>query len=80
MDVARELIAVARELGIPNVRAEVRYWNGAEEVEGPFAPENIARIAARGPSGSRPENFAQGGAVRGGIGSLSDMARGMFRA
>jgi hypothetical protein len=73
-------IAVARELGIPNVRAEVRYWNGAEEVEGPFAPNNVARIAARGPSGSRPEGFAQGGAIRGGIGSLSGVARGMFRA
>jgi hypothetical protein len=36
-----------------------------------------SRIAARGPE---PENFAQGGPVRGGIGSLSDMARGMFRA
>ena len=40
----------------------------------------VSRIAARGPSGSRPENFAQGGAIRGGIGSLSDMARGMYRA
>jgi hypothetical protein len=57
-----------------------RYKNGGEMVEGPFAPDNIARIAARGPSGSEPENFAQGGPVRGGIGSLSDMARGMFRA
>jgi predicted GNAT family acetyltransferase len=28
----------------------------------------------------RPENFAQGGPVRGGIGGLSDVARGMFRA
>jgi hypothetical protein len=72
--------AVASDLGIPNVRVEVRYKNGGEMVEGPFAPDNIARIAARGPSGSRPENFAQGGAIRGGIGSLSDMARGMFRA
>jgi hypothetical protein len=72
--------AVASDLGIPNVRVEVRYKNGGEMVEGPFAPDNIARIAARGPSGSEPENFAQGGPVRGGIGSLSDMARGMFRA
>ena len=72
--------AVASDLGIPNVRVEVRYKNGGEMVEGPFAPDNIARIAARGPSGSRPENFAQGGAIRGGIGGLSDVARGMFRA
>jgi hypothetical protein len=51
-------IAVARELGIPNVKAEVRYWNGGEMVDGPFAPGNVARIAARG-----PEGFAQGGPV-----------------
>jgi hypothetical protein len=37
----------------------------------------VSRIAARGPE---PENFAQGGPVRGGIGGLSDVARGMFRA
>jgi hypothetical protein len=77
-------IAVARELGIPNVKAEVRYWNGAEDVDGPFAPRNIARIAARG-----PEGFAQGGEVmmrsnmpeqlHRGIGSLSGVARGMYR-
>jgi hypothetical protein len=80
--------AVASDLGIPNVRVEVRYKNGGEMVEGPFAPENIARIAARGPSGSRPENFAQGGAVmmrsgmpeqiHQGLGSLSEVARRMF--
>jgi hypothetical protein len=69
--------AVASDLGIPNVRVEVRYKNGGEMVEGPFSPDNIARIAARGPE---PENFAQGGPVRGGIGGLSDVARGMFRA
>jgi hypothetical protein len=42
-------IAVARELGIPNVKAEVRYWNGAEDVDGPFAPENVSRIATGAP-------------------------------
>jgi hypothetical protein len=34
-------ISVARELGIPNVRAEVRYWNGGEDVDGPFAPNRV---------------------------------------
>jgi len=67
--------AVASDLGIPNVRVEVRYKNGGEMVDGPFAPQNIARIAARG-----PEGFAQGGPVMRGIGSLNEMARGMFRA
>lgn len=70
-------VAVASDVGVPNVRVEVVYKNGGEMVEGPFAPNNLARIAARGPA---PENFAQGGPVRGGIGGLSDVARGMFRA
>ncbi len=42
-------IAVARELGIPNVKAEVRYWNGGEDAEGPFAPQNVAQIATSAP-------------------------------
>jgi hypothetical protein len=76
--------AVASDLGIPNVRVEVRYKNGGEMVDGPFAPQNIARIAARG-----PEGFAQGGEVmmrsnmpeqlHRGIGSLNEVARGMYR-
>lgn len=76
--------AVASDLGIPNVRVEVRYWNGGEMVDGPFSPENISRIAARG-----PENFAKGGAVmmrsnipkqvEGGIGGLNQRARDMYR-
>ena len=48
----------------------------------------VSRSAARGPSGSEPENFAQGGAVmmrsgmpeqiHQGLGSLSEVARRMF--
>jgi hypothetical protein len=51
-------VAVANDVGVPNVRVEVVYKNGGEMVDGPFSPGNIARIAARG-----PEGFAQGGPV-----------------
>jgi hypothetical protein len=76
--------AVAGDLGIPNVRVEVRYWNGGEMVDGPFSPENISRIAARG-----PREFARGGEVMmrsdmssqlsGGIGGFAGDAKNMFR-
>ena len=68
-------VAVANDVGVPNVRVEVVYKNGGEMVDGPFSPGNIARIAARG-----PEGFADGGEVFRGIGSLASVARGMFRA
>jgi hypothetical protein len=58
-------IAVARELGIPNVKAEVRYWNGGEDVDGPFSPENVARIATPEPLPvAQPQEFNRGGLVR----------------
>lgn len=65
-------IAVARELGVPNVRAEVRYWNGAEQVDGPFSPDNVAQIAAPEPlPTAQPQEFNRGGLV------LSDATKGI---
>jgi hypothetical protein len=44
-------------------------------------PDRRAHVLIEDRTGApRPENFAQGGPVRGGIGGLSDVARGMFRA
>jgi len=48
--------AVASELGIPSVKVEVRYWNGAETVDGPYSPQNILKYANK-----EPKNFAEGG-------------------
>jgi len=48
--------AVASELGIPSVKVEVRYWNGAETVDGPYSPQNILKYASK-----EPKNFAEGG-------------------
>jgi hypothetical protein len=77
-------VAVASDVGVPSVRAEVHYFNGGEMVEGQFAPENVAGIATSKPI----ENYRDGGQVmmrsdmssqmEGGIGGLSDRARDMF--
>jgi hypothetical protein len=64
--------AVASDLGIPNVRVEVRYKNGGEMVEGPFAPNNVARIAARGPEQVTFQSSARGAAVRPQVGEPFD--------
>ena len=64
--------AVASDLGIPNVRVEVRYKNGGEMVEGPFSPDNIARIAARGPEQVTFQSSARGAAVRPQVGEPFD--------
>jgi hypothetical protein len=42
-------VAVASDVGVPSVRAEVHYFNGGEMVEGQFAPENVAGIASLTP-------------------------------
>jgi hypothetical protein len=42
-------VAVASDVGVPSVRAEVHYFNGGEMVEGQFAPENVAGIASSTP-------------------------------
>jgi len=49
-------VAVASELGIPSVKVEVKYWNGAETVDGPYSPQNILKYASK-----EPKNFAEGG-------------------
>ena len=37
--------AVAKEFGIPSIKAEVRYYNGAEEVDSAVSPQNIIQNA-----------------------------------
>lgn len=41
--------AVAKELGIPNIKTEVRYWNGGEMIDGPYKPEAVAARASDAP-------------------------------
>ena len=38
--------AVAKELGIPSLKTEVRYWNGGEMVDGPYKPDAVAARAS----------------------------------
>ena len=37
--------AIAKEQNIPSVKTEVRYWNGAETVDGKYTPEKIIEKA-----------------------------------
>ena len=50
-------VAVAKDLDVPSIRAEVKYYNGAEEVGGPYSPQNIIQYA------DKPKDFNKGGAV-----------------
>jgi hypothetical protein len=52
-------VAVAHTLGIPKVKAEVRYWNGAENVDGPMHPDQVFSMASDSPEVAK----AGGGAV-----------------
>jgi hypothetical protein len=40
--------ALAKELGVPNIKAEIRYKNGAELVDSPFSPQNILEKSSTG--------------------------------
>jgi len=42
-------VAVAHAMGIPSVKAEVRYWNGAEEADGPMHPDKVSAMASDSP-------------------------------
>jgi len=42
--------AVAKEFGIPSIKAEVRYYNGAEEVDSAVSPQNIIQNAKPRPA------------------------------
>ena len=48
-------VTLAKELGVPNIKAEIRYKNGAELVDGPFSPQNILEKSS---TGSYPEALA----------------------
>jgi len=50
-------VAVAKDLDVPSIRAEVKYYNGAEEVDGPYSPQKIIQYA------DKPKDFNRGGAV-----------------
>lgn len=51
-------VAVAKEYGVPSIKAEVKYFNGAEDADSPFSPQNILKYASQ-----KPRQFAEGGAV-----------------
>ena len=36
---------IALEQGVPAIKVEVKYFNGAEEVDGPYSPDNIIKNA-----------------------------------
>jgi hypothetical protein len=42
-------VAVAHAMGVPSVKAEVRYWNGAEEADGPMHPDKVSAMASSDP-------------------------------
>lgn len=42
-------VAVAHAMGVPSVKAEVRYWNGAEEADGPMHPDKVLAMASNDP-------------------------------
>lgn len=48
-------VALAKEMNIPSVRAEVKYFNGAEEIDSPYSPKNILKYA------EKPKEFNKGG-------------------
>ncbi len=50
-------VAVAKDLNVPSIRAEVKYYNGAEEVDGPYSPQNIIQYI------EKPKDFNKGGTV-----------------
>jgi hypothetical protein len=54
-------VAVAHSMGVPKVKAEVRYWNGAENVDGPMHPEKVFGMASDSPDVAK----ADGGEVDG---------------
>jgi hypothetical protein len=60
-------VAVAHSMGIPKVKAEVRYWNGAENVDGPMHPEKVFGMASDNPEIAK----ADGGRVSYGNGGKS---------
>jgi ribosomal protein S18 acetylase RimI-like enzyme len=42
-------VSVAHAMGVPSVKAEVRYWNGAEEADGPMHPDKVSAMASDSP-------------------------------
>jgi predicted GNAT family acetyltransferase len=65
-----------RPVGKPNATLEDVF----AEIDDMSSVNMVSPEMQRSLGAAAPENFAQGGAIRGGIGSLSDVARGMFRA
>jgi len=59
-------VAVAHAMGVPSVKAEVRYWNGAEEADGPMHPDKVSAMASSDPDITK----ADGGDVEGDNGHI----------
>ena len=59
-------VAVAHAMGVPSVKAEVRYWNGAEEADGPMHPDQVFGMASDSPDITK----AGGGNVEGDNGHI----------
>jgi hypothetical protein len=59
-------VAVAHAMGVPKVKAEVRYWNGAEEADGPMRPDKVSAMASNDPDITK----AGGGDVEGDNGHI----------
>lgn len=62
-------VAVAHFLGIPKIKAEVRYWNGAENVDGPMHPEKVFGMASDSPDITK----AGGGRIHANGGGVMDL-------
>lgn len=60
-------VAVARDFGVPTIRAEVRWFNGGELADGPFTPAAVEQLVPQEPSDAG-QNV--GGAASGEAGNL----------
>jgi len=81
--------AVAAASGVPNIRAEVRYFNGAEMIDGPFSPQRMAAYSEVGTGGeifgmmggrkSRPTDLVTARDLGGARMGIEGMAHGVKR-
>ena len=62
-------VAVAHAMGVPSVKAEVRYWNGAEEADGPMHPDKVLAMASNDPDITK----AEGGRIHANGGGKMDL-------
>lgn len=53
-------VAVAKEYGVPSIKAEVKYFNGGEDAGGEFSPENILSYASTSPVDNQMQDLFAG--------------------